>query len=126
MNKNNLCLKIAANTGLPREEVETVLDSLEEVTVQLLNQGDQLHWGGFFRAWTVLKRPALPSSKLRYKDTQTSKILYILPCCTFGTKVMQGMKKTYYNTADKDWKEKGFTLQKEEKEHAGIRISGEL
>lgn len=101
MDKQHLCRTIAVQTGVAEDVVDRILNSLEEVVVQVLKEGDQLHWGGFLRAWTVIKRPALPSSKLKYKDTNACMIRYRLPCCTFGGKVVQGFKKELFNAVDR-------------------------
>ena len=102
MNKNNLCFRVAEYTELPVETVEAVLNSLEDVVIQTLERGDQLHWGGFFRAWTVRKRPTAAAGKPIHPDTSNSKIRYLMPCCAFGAKVVQPMKQRKFNCAKKN------------------------
>jgi len=123
MDKKGIRNQIAANTDLSPETVEIVLDSFEEVVKQLLMCGDQLHWGGFFKAWTVLKKPGKPSGELLYEDVPSRKIRYRLPCCEFGAQVRKDMKNTFYNTAIKDWEKRGPLPKLEKKEIKYMEIS---
>ena len=104
MDKKHLFAQVASNTGLPQEMVESVLNSLEDVMVDQLRHGEQVHWGGFMRAWTVLKRPTLPSGKYMFKDNGTRKMRYLSPVCRFGATIVQSMKKEPFNAANKQWK----------------------
>ena len=104
MDKKHLFSQVASNTGLPQDTVESVLNSLEDVIVEQLRHGEQVHWGGFIRAWTVLKRPTIPSGKYAYTDGSGRKIRYLSPMCRFGATVVQRMKKEQFNAADKQWK----------------------
>ncbi|MCL2578748.1 MAG: HU family DNA-binding protein [Oscillospiraceae bacterium] len=106
MDKKGLRNQIAEKTGIPPETVETVLDSFKEVVVELLTRGDQLHWGGFIRIWTILKCPVDKAGQLIYTDTKKSKIRYRRPDCNFVTSLGKDMKEVYYNTAVKGWENK--------------------
>ncbi|MBC8547126.1 hypothetical protein H8711_09315 [Clostridiaceae bacterium NSJ-31] len=101
LNQNGLRKKIAARTGVPEDTVETVLEAMRGTVQELLENGEELHWSGFLRMWTVLKRPAAPSGKVLYKDTPHQKIRYRMPDCTFAGSIVQPMKKRTFNLAEK-------------------------
>lgn len=100
MNKKNLCKQISLDTELSCETVTTVLESIEKIVAELLMEGGQLHWGGFLRAWTVLKAPTDSSGKPRSKDTKQKRFRYRLPCCTFGAGITRPMKEEVINLAE--------------------------
>jgi len=106
MNKKSLCAHIAEKTKLPPQTVEIVLDSFKETVIRLLGRGEQLHWGGFIRIWSIMKRPVDKSGQPIYDDTLKNKIRYLKPDCTFATSLGKGMKEIYYNIAVKDWANK--------------------
>jgi len=74
--------------------VEAVLDSLEDVVVAALKSGNQLHWDGFLRAWTVRKRPALRTGQYMYKDKPGRKVRYLFPDCKFCSPIVAALKES--------------------------------
>jgi len=101
MNKKHLCSQIALKTGLDQETVRAVLDSLESVVIEVLKSGDQLHWDGFLRAWTVLKRPTLRTGQYIYKDKLGRKVRYLFPDCRFCSPVVNTIKEEHPRVEDK-------------------------
>lgn len=102
MNKNGLCKEVADITQLPEETVIKVLDAVEKVICRLMNNGDELHWVGFLRMWTVIKKPVYSNGKAIYRDTAEVKVRFRMPQCIFAGKVIQPMKKSYFNIARKN------------------------
>jgi len=101
MNKKHLCSQIALKTGLDQETVRAVLNSLESVIIEILKSGDQLHWDGFLRAWTVSKRPTLRTGQHKYKDRPGRKVRYLFPDCRFCSPVVNAIKEEHPRVEDK-------------------------
>lgn len=101
MDKRHLIATVALNTGLDEETVCKVFDEIEEIVLDQLKNGKEIHWGSFIRMWTTFKRPALPTGAVCHKDTDTIKLRYRMPNCAFASKIIRPMKEEVFNIADK-------------------------
>ena len=121
MDKKGLRNSIAEKTGIPPELVESVLEAFRETVTQLLIQGGQLHWGGFIRAWTVMKRPVDKVAQPLFPDSKECKIRYRKPDCNFVTSMGKDMKGVYYNIAAKGWEKKPLPVAQAEEPSKEVR-----
>ncbi|MEM1483592.1 HU family DNA-binding protein [Oscillospiraceae bacterium PP1C4] len=102
MNRKTLVKEISGATQRSQKEVGDILKALEDIVLRELEMGEQIHWGGFLRMWTVFKRPAAVSGKVLHEDTPARKLRYRMPCCKFGSTVTKAVEEPLINIAQNE------------------------
>lgn len=132
MNKKGIYKQAAEQSGIPEEVICASMDAVENVIKSALIDGHQIHWGDFFRAWMVERRPVhhQTGSFLR-KDTSREKIRFMIPVCEFASGFARPIKRVQYNIENPGWKKEWYICVKEalktqEKKQKAIEVTEKM